>query len=365
MDQIRALASAAVDWEQLYLTAYRHRVVALVHASLNRANVTDIPPAVQDKFQQYVKASAFISLSQTRELLRIVDLLENSSIPVLPFKGPMLGHLVYENPALRPFGDLDILVPREAVLPTKELLLADGYTPCRPMDERREKAYLRTQMGYEFRSASGRSVVEVHWAFLNRVHGFDLDPEDVWQRSVLVSLAGQTVRNLSDEDLLLYLCAHGSKSFWHRLLWICDIAALIDARPALDWDVFLQRTEALHSRRMIYLGLYLAHALLDAPVPDDVLHFAERDDELQSLAERVYSIHLKEQAQPLQGYDRAHFHLQMRERRRDRLPYYGHLARIFFLPNDKDRLVELPTNLSFLYFLMRPVRMISGRLTNS
>jgi hypothetical protein len=51
----------------------------------------------------------------------------------------------------------------------------------------------------------------------------------------------------------------------------------------------------------------------------------------------------------------------MRERLRDRVPYLlYHLPGYLLTPNEKDRaFLPLPTSLSFLYYLIRPIRLVS------
>jgi putative nucleotidyltransferase-like protein len=46
---------------------------------------------------------------------------------------------------------------------------------------------------------------------------------------------GQTVMTLSPEDLLVYLCAHGAKHVWEKLIWIVDVAGLINRHSDPDW----------------------------------------------------------------------------------------------------------------------------------
>ena len=87
-------------------------------------------------------------------------------------------------------------------------------------------------------------MVEIHWAFMESFFGFDYEKEDVFGRSQVVSVHGKDVPTLSNEDLLIILCVHGSKHYWKRLSWIFDIAKLIEAQ-SIDWCVTLSPCEEI------------------------------------------------------------------------------------------------------------------------
>src|SRR5262249_35075205 len=145
------------------------------------------------------------------ELGRLLDLLELQGIRAIPYKGPVLAASVYGKLSLREAGDLDILIHRRDVLRGRELLLSMGYRPEVELSRRQEAALLRSASEYNFVTADGDIRVEVHWAVAPHFFGLALDLEHVWDRRQPVSLAGMTVYSFSPEDLLLVLCAHGTK----------------------------------------------------------------------------------------------------------------------------------------------------------
>jgi len=61
---------------------------------------------------------------------------------------------------------------------------------------------------------------------------------------------------------------HGTKHRWERLRWICDVAELIRVREDVKWETLMRVAESLGSRHMLSLGLYLAHDVLGAPLPE-------------------------------------------------------------------------------------------------
>jgi len=214
-------------------------------------------------------------------------LFEGHEIPAIPFKGPALAFCVYRNIALRQFGDLDILVPRQNVLRAKSLLLSQGYEPLLHLTPGQERSLLRSHCEYELVQMHSGLCAEIHWRFSPRHFLFPLDYEQVRERLEPAPLFGVRTQTLSPEDLLLVLCAHGAKHLWERLMWICDVAELIRTRKGINWGSVIEKARSLGSERMLFLGLLLANSLLEAPLPKEVLHEINASSSLRSLAWQV------------------------------------------------------------------------------
>lgn len=93
--------------------------------------------------------------------------------------------------------------------------------------------------------------------------GFDW----AWPTHGTVLLAGAPVPTMGPFCNLLMLCLHGSKHLWSRLIWICDVAQLLAATPALDWTLVLREGRRVGLSRALALGVLLAHRLTSAPCP--------------------------------------------------------------------------------------------------
>jgi Uncharacterised nucleotidyltransferase len=155
---------------------------------------------------------------------------------------------------------------------------------------------------------------------------FPLNPARLWERLERVSLGDITVRSLAPEDMLLILCVHGAKHHWGKLGWICDVAELLRAHPELAWTSLLAQARELGGRRMLCLGLLLAHELLGAVLPKEVWDHIEVDPVVPWLAAEVRSHLFAENHGPLWALDRRPFYLRLRERMRDRVPCALYLA---------------------------------------
>ena len=188
-------------------------------------------------------------------------------------KGPVLATLTYRNPALRPIRDLDLLVHegdyREVVHTLEDL----GFRPAHPLphlDPRDVVSYAHYFSQVRFAGPSG-AVVEVHFRLIN-LGVPAADERAVWERSApFVALDG-LIRMPSMADMLVHLCLHTAQHNFHRLLYLCDIASVLNSHGrALDWDSFLRAITARRMNTLAYYSFTLCHHLLGAEVPHEVL----------------------------------------------------------------------------------------------
>ena len=225
----------------------------------------------------------------TRELIKILTLFDRHQIVAVPYKGPVLANAVYGGVAFRQYCDLDIVVQQEDVLPAKSLLIEQGYVPKDGMNESEEAAFLqsRDEHNHTLIHPSKRVAVELHWRIAPRSTSV-IEPKHFWERLEPDMLGGTKIANLSLEEWLPILCVHGSRHRWERLTWLCDIAEIMRLCPNLDWDAVIARSQVLVCRRMLYLGVLLAHKLLDAPLPERVLQKMQADREVMLLVNDTY-----------------------------------------------------------------------------
>jgi len=358
----QALMRRELNWEHLRRVADHHGLAPLLYWNLSRTCPEAVPEATLDRLQADFRLNATRAFILSAELSRLLALFETHGIPALPFKGPTLAALAYDQLMLRRAGDLDIMVHPQHVPRAKELLLSQGYCAQIPRTAAAEAAHRRAECHDAFVSTLGRALVELHWRFTPRCFPFALDLEQLWEHRQPLSLGGTTVPSLAPEELILVLAVHGAKHSWERLNWICDVAELIRAHPRMDWGRVLRGAHSLHSERILFLGLRLARDLLGAPLPQEIEQHMVADRAAASLAVQAHE-RLFEEAGSLSDTFRAYlFPLWTMQRLRDRTRYGLFLAHRWTAPNHRDHaFLSLPAALSFLYYPLRPLRLIVTR----
>ncbi|MDH7485529.1 MAG: nucleotidyltransferase family protein [Anaerolineae bacterium] len=227
-------------------------------------------------------AAAGRSVLLSQELSLLLSALEEAGIPVVLLKGAILAKGLYPNPALRPMGDLDILVPREEMARLGALLEAIGYAwdgHCGPDKHR----------GYERQLGDVTIRMEAHWHLISEGYGLqrchDLDIGAFWGRAVRVMVEGRPALALSPEDTLLHLCLHQASHALGYILGYLDIHLFVH-RVTIDRDLFVQRVVAARLKTAAWFALSFACMLLGTAVPQAVLDALRPSPYRQRLVER-------------------------------------------------------------------------------
>jgi hypothetical protein len=162
----------------------------------------------------------------------------------------------------------------------------------------------------------------------------------------------------------LTLCVHGASHAWNRLKWICDVAELIRSHTEMKWGPLMEQARALCRERVLFLGLYLAHDLLGAPLPDDILYRVKADPSVKALADKVRESFLIDPtgiSETVRTKERIRFSLKARECMRDKARYCYQLAA---MPNLNDlEVLSLPPPLTSLYTLLPPLVLVKRAIS--
>lgn len=354
-ERLRFLLMQKLDWDYLLWLASWHRVTRLFMLQLKQLPANLVPATVLEQLHWQSATQTHQSLFQLSELLKVLRLLADHGIAAAPFKGPAMAAALYGDPALRESEDLDILIQASNFHAAKVVLLAHGFRPWESLSPGQESTYLRYECGYTFVQEQNNISVDLHWDFMRKYFSLPLDLDLIWQRMQTATLAGQTINQLSPEDLLLILCLHGGKHLWFGLNWICDVAELLRTTPQLDWQYVTAQAQRCGCQRLLGVGLHLAHQLLGAELPAAAANLSAEPN-VSGLAARVHAGLFPEAEWEPSAAAKFSFLLNARERWRDRVSFCW---RRVITPTFSDfKFISLPSPLSFLYPVFRPVRVM-------
>lgn len=273
--RLPALFAAPIDWERLNELGARHGLSQLLFFHLDSLPATDakhVPAAQFTRLWSLYESARHRNAAMALELLRVIDLLEWNGIPALPYKGPALAEALYGDVGLRDFGDLDILLRHVDIARARALLARHGYRPEYPLSPAMDDALLHSRAQYHTALVHQKShlMLELHWKTDALYPVETALPAPWWTLTSCATLLGREVRRLPAEALLLALLIHGTKHHWHRLAWLADVAEMIRQEDQLDWSWIERKAGDFGCERRMAIGLHLAHALLDAPLPERI-----------------------------------------------------------------------------------------------
>lgn len=251
-------------WRQLLANAEQHGFIPLLHAAVMRASQSTIPEQAREVLAAGAAQTAARNLLLADELQCILRAARARGVACVPLRGVTLAERLYGHVAMRPTGDIDLLVRREALAGVRALLTDQGYVEVEP------RAGFAEAFDYtlEFFKLRGLLlIVEPHWGIAYPPLGNRLNMDDVWRRCVDGMSAGVPTTLLGTEDLLLHLCCH---ALHHHeaapALWCYELDRFI-RRAAINWPLLAQIAEATRLGLLLLPALSQTQAMFRTPLP--------------------------------------------------------------------------------------------------
>lgn len=283
-------------WPRIVHQADRHGLASNLYWMLKRQSVALDDHSAWQMLSHSAHREAMHWVLMERAMRDISNALDNANIPALWIKGAVLAQTVYRDPATRPMGDLDVLVPFDQRESTLEIVQSLGYHFYDSEDVllRRSDDAVRQKLSHHYHlrgGPAGQVILELHYRLLSYADSL-LSPEQLdwfWsQRMQVQTTDAATFDTLTPAAHLLYLCAHaliqhGRDDF--RLLRYLDIHLLIE-HGGVNWVMVVERAAAFGWAPAVDEALRTCVEYFAAAVPDDVLDALARAGTIQD-AKRV------------------------------------------------------------------------------
>src|SRR2546425_893794 len=318
------------DWDRLIILAEEHGVIGHLAACLRKLEEDSVPPGIGQALADRRRAQVFFSLRLTAELFRLLESFASEAIGVLVVKGPVLAVQAYGDPAVRSYGDLDMLVRQRDIRRATELMSAAGYVAAVSLSAI-DAGKIPGQ--YLFSKPDSKLIVELHNDRTLRYFPRRLPLEEFFARQIRVCVDGHDAPALSVEDELVLICIHGAKHFWERLMWVADVAGLVTRETGIDWGRVADLAKALGAERMLHAGLHLATNVLGAQMPRKAQATVKADAAAARLADQVCKWLPAAGWAPPSLFQRALFRMRMRG---DFISGTAYLLRLSLSPTEED-----------------------------
>ena len=312
-----SLLTPDLNWDRVLESAQYHRVLPALCAAL--ASQNRLPAALRVRAHKH----AWRILHFTVELTKIVRCFEQRGLPFLAHKGLALAQLLYRDPAMRQFGDLDLLVKPQDVPRARAALMELGYEPGLQLSSRQEKSYLRSGHEYVFGLKAEHNLVELQWQIVPRFCAINLDIGALFARSIKIELDGVSLRTLGYEDQMLVLCVHAAKHEWAQLGMLRDIATL--SQFDLDWNWIANEARRIGIIKTLQISLLAARELFALGLPATMQSRPLVRGAVELACTMVSKLQ-KDQEPDTESLQYFRSQLQTRERWRDRTQFIWRLA---------------------------------------
>lgn len=302
-DTVRELLTdefATIDWATFLDQTVQHKVAPLVWSNLDRLNREHQGIRVDRSTGSTLRAVHLFHSERNKlalaELHHVLDAAEARSLQVVPRKGAQFMQDVYREPALRPIGDIDVLVPREQAADLVSLLKERGYQEGLPDGTTRIRRLSRRENLFwqlygsdlpKLNKVTGNPylpliAMDVNISLVLPGTSAELPVPALIKRSVRHEISGRKQRFLSPVDCVLDLCLHIYKNSTtlrfmndgkHRLLLkYVDLVEYLSAyRHEFSWRTFLETAARYEVLLPVFYTLAHIDRIFPREIPSEVL----------------------------------------------------------------------------------------------
>ena len=256
----------------LVFLAQKHSLVPLVYHNIAQSSISKY--LLEQSNKHSLKTCYLYTLKRnmllSSELITLTKFFDTYVIPTLSFKGATLSQLLYNDIAMRQYGDLDILIKLENKEEVRYILKYLGYQEVLKLTPSQEKKWAKHNKDMGFWHSKKMIYIQIHWLLLDNDCPLQIDLTPIWDSPQTLLIEGYPIHTFPNEPLLVYLCIHGSQHLWSRIGWIKDIDKLIRTHT-INWESISEKSTKNPFNRMFLLGLYLSYGLFNTPLPSSIL----------------------------------------------------------------------------------------------
>jgi hypothetical protein len=224
--------------------------------------------------RQAFLVSVVRSLHMERQLQEIIEAFREQAVRAMVLRGPALAFSLYKDPAMRPSGDLDLLVLPEQVVQARDILESLGYK-CLAKRFEVARDFFREECFVHQENPGNKFPVDLHWVHWE-LHPFfkgseEVDIEELFQRVWKVETPTLTFETLHPVDYLIHSAIHlvMIHRMEMRLSWIYDTVLLArHLQVPADWETLQERSVAWKARLPLEHCLKMAQVWAGLELPD-------------------------------------------------------------------------------------------------
>jgi hypothetical protein len=266
------------DWNYLIRSSLVHGITPLIYHQIRHAK-WHVPSFAQHRLESYYAHTERRNEALYHELKGILDCFNERKIEVLLLKGIRLGLDVYKPPALRPNGDIDLLIHKSDFESANHILQKLGFHTIGSFFYKQKygSAFHFVHQGKNIWVDLQWKIVQKEWDDSSSGH-FNFPLDQMWKRKVPVGGERLSGYGLSVEDMLFHLCLHLEGHRYNQLILLCDISEVVKTYDTvIDWAYITRLAKTYRMLGSLYYPLFLAKHLLGAPVKDSVLKTCHPD----------------------------------------------------------------------------------------
>jgi len=289
LNKVKDIISHSFNWEEVLETAIWHGIVPLLYNNLKNIREDHlIPREIMDRLRTAYHENLARNMYLYAELRGILEALREKDVEVILLKGAALAKTVYGDIGLRPMGDIDLLVKKEALPYAEKTMHESGYHFHGDMSP---EWYREVHHHISYVHPDKNILVEIHWHIAQESHPSRIRVmeneiiENWWEGAQAIEFSGNKAHILCPHDLIMHLSLHFLKHRFNdiigvfsskgALIQLCDIFQTLKYyKDEIDWIRLKSEAKKYGIESLIYTTLFIVREIMGEH--DDVFHNAFR-----------------------------------------------------------------------------------------
>lgn len=277
---IAELLQVRLDWDYIIQSSIRHGVAPLLRNAIQQIlphlkTGNQVPAHAMERLEILYQTSRRRNQRLYQIVAEIARECTKAGIAVMGLKDLQLARSIYPDPALRPMGDIDLLIRPEDYEKAADCMFRLGFerTPFTNLPY-----ILKYAWGHHFRRRRDNTYVDLQWNVMQiewdvyQEGSFDFEIERMWKNAQKMAVDDYFILVPSLEDMLFHLCVHLDGHQFSELILLCDIYELIKQNESrIDWQYFIQIVNRYKAEPFTYYSLRLIEHLFQIDLPNEVL----------------------------------------------------------------------------------------------
>lgn len=339
-----------VNWNLFVDLVKKHRLVS--HVIKNKLTKELVPEPILESLKQIQLDQIKRSLLFNSELLRIHKKLNELKMDHLFFKGSLLSYKLYHDIGFRNFRDIDLLIDAKDVEEAKSIiqnLNYDLFEPKYELSRKQKQINYSISHHYHLRHKKLPIDIELHWNLSNPNSFFSVSTKKLLRLKSMIDFQSYRLPYISNSENLVFLAAHGSVHQFYRLFWLKDFSNLIAQTDIETLKKAWELSQKLKLQKCFLQACKLSELIFKTEPPEFITTNSIKKWLIQIPLKAIATTELKQQG----VFGKIKYPFYRMQLKADIKYYFDLLYRLRTHFSDWE-ILNIPENLFFLYYLLRP-----------
>lgn len=220
-------------------------------------------PPLSPKEEIYHQAARNLFLNE--KFFEVIDKFKWAEIPVIPLKGIALIQGIYNDPADRFVGDIDLMVKAEDVPRASAFLEGLGYSsPFKGFNPNRPYSIYLNSSPFA-KPTKIPYFIHLHWHLINTTYPafiYNIDMDEIWREASAERLGDRDILMMAPHHQIIHLCMHAFKHSYNKMGLFEDIERTVEFyKDEIDWAKVRRRAEEWGLIFPVFYSLYLTYKI--------------------------------------------------------------------------------------------------------